>query len=72
VGDRIPLEARLVAVADVFDALTHARPYRSAWTVEETRAAIKRGSGNHFDPAIAEAFLGLPLTTGVTDGTGKQ
>jgi putative two-component system response regulator len=61
VGDRIPLEARLVAVADVFDALTHARPYRSAWTVEQTRAEIQRGSGTHFDPVIAETFLRLPL-----------
>lgn len=60
-GDRIPLEARLVAVADVFDALTHARPYRAAWSVEETRAEIERGAGKHFDPEITRIFLGLPL-----------
>lgn len=60
-GDQIPLEARLVAVADVFDALTHARPYRAAWSVEETRAEIERGAGKHFDPEITRVFLGLSL-----------
>jgi putative two-component system response regulator len=60
-GDQIPLEARLVAVADVFDALTHARPYRAAWSIEDTRVEIQRGSGAHFDPRIVEIFLSLPL-----------
>lgn len=61
-GDQIPLEARLVAVADVFDALTHARPYRGAWSVEATRAEIERGGGTHFDPDIARRFLHLSLS----------
>lgn len=58
-GDQIPLEGRLVAVADVFDALTHTRPYRVAWSVEATRAEIERGAGTHFDPDIARSFLQL-------------
>ncbi len=61
-GEAIPLEARLVAVADVFDALTHARPYRAAWTVEATRAEILAGAGKHFDPEIANIFLNLPMS----------
>jgi putative two-component system response regulator len=60
-GEKIPIEARLVAVADVFDALTHARPYRPAWSIEETRKEIERGAGRHFDPEITRIFLGLPL-----------
>jgi putative two-component system response regulator len=55
-GQRIPLEARIVAVADFLDALTHDRPYRLAWSIDETLAEIKRQSGSHFDPAIAEAL----------------
>lgn len=58
-GEAIPLEARVVAVADVCDALTHARPYREAWSMEATRAEITRGAGSHFDPRIVEAFLRL-------------
>ena len=60
-GGQIPLEARLVAVADVFDSLTHARPYRGAWSIEQTRREIELGSGTHFDPRIVEIFLGLSL-----------
>ncbi|MGH7650909.1 MAG: HD domain-containing phosphohydrolase [Gemmatimonadaceae bacterium] len=58
-GQRIPLEARIVAVADFLDALTHDRPYRLAWTIEETLAEIKRGSGSHFDPLVAEALSAI-------------
>jgi putative two-component system response regulator len=64
-GDAIPLAARVVAVADVFDALTHTRPYRDAWSLEATRAEIARGVGTHFDPRIAEIFLGLPISSQV-------
>lgn len=64
-GEQIPLEARLVAVADVFDALTHTRPYRPAWSVEETRLEIHRGVGSHFDPRISEAFLNLSSSEGL-------
>ena len=60
VGDRIPLPARVVALADVFDALTHARPYRPAWTIEATLAEIARLRGTHFDPWLTDLFLSLP------------
>lgn len=58
-GDAIPLFARIVALADVFDALTHARPYKRAWTVEDAVAEINRLRGTHFDPAIVDAFTRL-------------
>ena len=58
-GDQIPLESRVLAVADVFDALTHERPYKEAWPIEEARAEIQKQSGQKFDPAVVEAFLGL-------------
>ncbi|MBF0158802.1 MAG: HD domain-containing protein, partial [Magnetococcales bacterium] len=56
-GESIPLPARIVAVVDVFDALTHRRPYKKAWSYEEAAREIKRLSGTGFDPAIVEAFL---------------
>ena len=55
-GQSIPQEARIVAVADFLDALTHERPYRPAWGVEETLAEIRRRSGSHFDPTIVRAL----------------
>ncbi|HMA49528.1 MAG TPA: HD domain-containing phosphohydrolase [Magnetospirillaceae bacterium] len=56
-GDAIPLEGRLVAVADVFDALTSVRPYKRPWSNEESADLIKSEAGRHFDPAVVEAFL---------------
>jgi putative two-component system response regulator len=58
-GDEIPLAGRIVAVADVFDALTHDRPYKHAWPIDEAVEEIRRGSGGHFDPAVVEAFSDL-------------
>jgi putative two-component system response regulator len=58
-GERIPLPARIVAVADVFDALSHARPYRPAWTIDATLAEIERLRGIHFDPWLTDLFLSL-------------
>lgn len=58
-GEEIPLVGRIVSVADVFDALTHERPYKGAWPVEEALAEIERQSGRQFDPRVAEAFLSL-------------
>lgn len=55
-GEAIPLVGRIVAVSDVFDALTSERPYKKAWPVEEAVAEINRGSGLHFDPALVEIF----------------
>lgn len=56
-GNAIPIEARVVAIADVFDALTSVRPYKAAWTIEDATDYIKKESGKHFDPALVESFL---------------
>jgi len=67
-GEEIPLAGRIVAVADVFDALTHERPYKEAWSISDAVAEIVSQSGRQFDPAIAEAFTRLEhaaLLTGV-------
>jgi putative two-component system response regulator len=58
-GDAIPLEGRIVAVADVFDALTSVRPYKKAWPVEEAFAYLREHRGEHFDPALVDLFLTL-------------
>jgi putative two-component system response regulator len=58
-GEHIPLVGRIVAVADVFDALTHERPYKAAWPVGQAVARIKRGSGSQFDPRVVAAFVPL-------------
>jgi len=55
----IPIEGRILAVADVFDALTHERPYKAAWPLEDAIEEIRRSSGTHFDPEVVEAFLTL-------------
>lgn len=56
-GESIPLSARIVALADVFDALTSERPYKKPWPVEEAVAYIREQSGSHFEPRIVEHFL---------------
>ena len=56
-GERIPLVGRIVTVADVFDALTHDRPYKAAWPVDRAIARINRGAGSQFDPRVVAAFL---------------
>lgn len=58
-GQQIPLAARIFAAVDVWDALSADRPYRDAWPEEEVRAYIQEQSGQHFDPAVVEAFLKL-------------
>lgn len=55
-GAAIPLEGRIVAVADVLDALTSVRPYKQAWDPDEARAFIEKGSGQHFDPECVAAL----------------
>jgi putative two-component system response regulator len=55
--DQIPLAGRIVAVADVFDALTQKRPYKAAWPVGEAIAEIERQRAHQFDPEIVDAFL---------------
>ncbi|HEX4835940.1 MAG TPA: HD domain-containing phosphohydrolase [bacterium] len=58
-GEAIPLLGRIVAVADVFDILTHPRPYKKAWLAEEAIAELQRAAGTQFDPSVVEVFLGL-------------
>ena len=57
-GVEIPLFSRILAIADVFDALTSVRPYKKAWSSEDAVAEIKSCSGSHFDPALVGVFLG--------------
>jgi len=56
-GDDISIYARIVAVADVFDALTSERPYKKAWPVEKAVAVLQQDSGHHFDPACVDALV---------------
>jgi HD-GYP domain-containing protein (c-di-GMP phosphodiesterase class II) len=56
-GAAIPLVGRIVAVADVFDALTHSRPYKEAWTLRDAVTEISAQAGRQFDPVVVEAFL---------------
>lgn len=56
-GEGIPLVARIVALADVFDALTHERPYKQAWPIEKAVEEMRRGRGTHFDPELLDLFL---------------
>lgn len=56
-GEEIPLEGRIVAIADVFDALTSVRPYKAAWTVEAAVGLLREESGRHFDPQLVELFI---------------
>ena len=55
-GEDIPLSARIVALSDVFDALTSERPYKKAWSVADAVAEITRSRGRHFDPALVDVF----------------
>ena len=55
-GKAIPESARIVAVADVFDALSIKRPYKEAWPLDKVVATLREGAGKHFDPALIEAF----------------
>jgi putative two-component system response regulator len=57
VGNAIPLSARIMAVADVYDALRCKRPYKDAYTHEKTRDIIIEGAGSHFDPDVVTAFI---------------
>ena len=56
-GEDIPLSARIMAVADVFDALISKRVYKDAFSFDKAMEIIKEDSGTHFDPKVAEAFL---------------
>ncbi|GAA3582482.1 HD-GYP domain-containing protein [Marinobacter xestospongiae] len=56
-GTDIPTEARIVALADVFDALTSERPYKKAWSIDDASALIREENGRHFDPELVEVFF---------------
>jgi len=56
-GEEIPLGGRIVAVADVFDALNSTRPYKKAWSMEDSRAYVESNSASHFDPRCVAAFI---------------
>ncbi len=56
-GEAIPLAGRIVAVADVFDALTNVRPYKTAWSLEAARAFLIDNRGSHFDPDCVDALM---------------
>ncbi len=58
-GEQIPLFGRIVALADVFDALTSARPYKPAWAFDKAWTFVAEGRGTHFDPACTDAFLAV-------------
>ncbi|AQT62552.1 two-component system response regulator [Cellvibrio sp. PSBB023] len=66
VGKAIPIEARIIALADVFDALTSKRPYKEAWPIETTVDYIQNESGKQFDPELVAAFIqALPKITAI-------
>jgi HD-GYP domain-containing protein (c-di-GMP phosphodiesterase class II) len=56
-GEQIPLSARIMAVADVFDALVSRRSYKQPFSIEDALQIIRDGMGTHFDPQVAQAFL---------------
>lgn len=56
-GERIPMSARIVSLADVFDALTHGRPYSSAWSVDRAIAEVLARTGKQFDPSLGARFV---------------
>jgi len=58
-GEAIPESARIVAIADVFDALTMKRPYKEAWSVEKAIEVIKQDAGSHFDPRLVDFFSSI-------------
>ena len=72
IGTQIPLVGRIVAVADVFDALTSSRPYKRAWALEAAFAHLRDEAGTLYDPDCVEAFLGIgdevrKIATSITD-----
>ncbi|MBF0294788.1 MAG: response regulator [Magnetococcales bacterium] len=67
-GTSIPESARIVAIADVFDALTMKRPYKEPWNLEDAMAEIRRCAGGHFEPRLVDRFVGiLPKITAIKE-----
>lgn len=71
-GEAIPLAARIFAVADVWDALVHSRPYRKAWSVTEVTRHLDSLAGAHLDPDIVEVFLKLVRAGRIDAGDGTE
>jgi HD-GYP domain-containing protein (c-di-GMP phosphodiesterase class II)/HAMP domain-containing protein len=71
-GDDIPFLARVLAVADVFDALASDRPYRAGMTTDEACDIIWKGSGAHFDPAVVHAFMDAVRAGAIRAGSGAH
>jgi cyclic di-GMP phosphodiesterase len=67
VSDDIPLSGRIVSIVDVFDALTHDRPYKRAWNPEDALQEIRSQSGKQFDPDVVAAFLDVAPSVGSQD-----
>ena len=72
IGDDIPLVGRIVAVADVYDALTHDRPYKPAWPHEQAVAMIRSCAGTQFDPRVVDAFLAIARDDGEERGRARS
>ena len=72
-GEAIPLVARIVAIADVFDALTSVRPYKAAWPVDEAIAYLREQAGKHFDPTLVTLFCAqLPAILAIKERWGES
>jgi len=69
-GENIPLNARIMAVADVYDALTSSRSYRGAWSHEKALGVIQKDAGTHFDPIVVDAFS--EIIQGVIEEMAEQ
>ena len=71
-GNSIPLEARIVSVADYIDALTHDRPYRAACPLHDVLSQVLQESGRHFDPGIVEVITAGPCVDALADSAMRQ
>ncbi len=71
-GEDIPVAGRIVALADVFDALTHDRPYKAAWPVEDALAEVSTQAGRQFDPVVVGSFVRLGDTIVATAEVGAR
>ena len=60
-GEEIPLEGRICAICDVFDALLSERPYKQPWPLQDVLNEIRREAGHHFDPRLTEVFLSIAV-----------
>ncbi len=71
-GERIPYIARILAVADTYDAMTSDRPYRKGLAHDIAIGEIEKSAGSQFDPAIAAAFVKIHRSVAATEGVGPE